>query len=142
MKAHHETLRKMLIIVGITPPENVAEYVDAGFNYEHLRNIKDLLGLGIARLANCADIPAATLRRRKSSDLFTPKESDALYRAVVVYSIGLVLAGGDHWKAQSWILQEFNELDGMAPIDCIRLSALTDKVEAVFTKRKSAVRAI
>lgn len=132
MDINDNTHQRNLKTVGITGKD---AGVESGFTYVIFRNVQALLGISVADLAKYSGIPAATLQRRNSADLFTPKESDAIYRAVVVYSIGLIFYGDDHQKTKEWIATNSVSLGGRSPLQCIRYSALTDLVESVFLKQ-------
>lgn len=106
--------------------------IESGFPYEVFSKIAELVQMNERKLAASLSISSATLYRRVKVGHFNTKESDTLYRLIIVYSAVIELFRQDELAASIWLQSSKEGLGGNKPIEMLSTSAGTDAITAML----------
>jgi putative toxin-antitoxin system antitoxin component (TIGR02293 family) len=98
--------------------QSIRRAIRAGFSYDTVENIKDILRLDNSQLAQILDVSQKTLSRKKHTGRLAPGQADRLYRAARIVALAKETFGNID-DAVLWLSEANRALGGLKPVELL-----------------------
>jgi putative toxin-antitoxin system antitoxin component (TIGR02293 family) len=122
---------KKILKRSIAEHHDMQDVVRSGLPFAALEAFAKAMRIPSAAVTRVLGLAPRTLARRKSKHMFTPVESDRLYRLARVACMAIQVLGS-HEKAGHWLERPNRALGGATPLSLLDTDIGVHQVEAVL----------